>query len=123
MRRLLALALALGTMAFIACAQGTSDGPSGNKPDAHIGTGTNTPDAFIGTNQPDAFVPIPDAFEPADANLPADAASGSGSGTDGAICNGDSDCDVGAGYCCFSLGGPGFCVLGTEPLPGVCLPN
>jgi hypothetical protein len=50
--------------------------------------------------------------------------SGSGTGTDGTICNDDSACDTGAGYCCFIfIQAPGLCVAGTEPIPGVCLPN
>ena len=127
MRLLLSFALALATSVAIGCAQGTSDDPGGNHPDARQGTGTNFPDARPGfpdapfSSQPDAFVQ-----PPADANIPTPDANsgGSGTGTDGAICNGDGDCDTGAGYCCFDLGQPpGICALGTEPIPGVCLPN
>ena len=119
MRRLIALALALGTMGFIACAQGTSDQPS--HPDAHVGS--QFPDAPT-SSFPDApNSSTPDAFVPptSDANVtPPDAAgSGSGTGTDGAICNSDADCDLGGGYCCFVA----LCVPGTEPVPGLCIPN
>jgi|SRR5579862_4051988 len=126
MRLLLSLALALATSVAIGCAQGTSDDPGTGHPDAHVGTGTGSADARQGfpdapfSSQPDAFVQ-----QPADANIPTPDANsgGSGSGTDGAICNGDSDCNVGLGYCCFDLGQPpGFCTLGDESL-GVCLPS
>lgn len=116
MRRLLALAFAFASLAFIGCAQGTSDGPSGNKPDAHVGS--NTPDAFVGSNTPDAFVGNqPDAFvqPPADANVSTpDAPVTSG------FCTTDNDCDVANGQCCFQLGGSGVCI----PLDsaGLCLP-
>jgi hypothetical protein len=126
MRNLLLFALALAVAVVVGCAQGTSDEP--NHADARTGTGGN-PDARMSSSFPDAPAGTPDAFvqPPADANLPPDAmgsGTGGGSGTDGAICNGDNDCDTGAGYCCFDLGQPpGFCVPGTEPIPGVCLPN
>jgi hypothetical protein len=55
-----------------------------------------------------------DAYVPPDAFVPQDAPSGP-------FCNGNSECTV-AGQCCFSLGGPGFCVPGT-PVAGACLPD
>ena len=128
MRLLVSFALALAAAVAVGCAQGTSDDPGGNHADARQGTGGN-PDARQ-NNFADAPPGTPDAFvqPPADANIPTPDAmgsgTGSGTGTDGAICNGDGDCATGAGYCCFTLGSPpGLCVAGTEPIPGFCVPN
>ncbi len=40
----------------------------------------------------------------------------------GIFCTTSAQCTT-AGTCCFSLGGMGLCIPGTEPIPGVCLPN
>lgn len=40
----------------------------------------------------------------------------------GIFCTTSAQCTM-AGTCCFSLGGMGLCIPGTEPIPGVCLPN
>lgn len=40
----------------------------------------------------------------------------------GLFCTTSAECTI-AGQCCFSLGGPGFCIDGTEQIPGLCLPN
>lgn len=116
--RQLSIALALvGSLVMAACAAGVSDGPPGSHPDARISTGPDAnfnqpadapvfsqPDAFVG-GTPDAFIPIPDAP------------------VQSGFCNGDSDCNVGAGECCFTLGSPpGICVANTSPIPGLCLP-
>jgi hypothetical protein len=119
MRRLIVLALALAAMGFIACAQGTSDGPSGNHPDAHVGTGTDFADAPT-SSTPDAFEPVPDAFAPADANVPTPDAPGSGTGS-ALFCNSDNDCDVASGQCCFEISGPPGVCIPKDPA-GLCLP-
>lgn len=116
--RQLSLALALmGSLVVAACAAGVSDGPPSGHPDARIVGGG--PDANFNQpadapvfSQPDAFVSQPDAFV---AQPDAPVQTG--------FCNGDTDCNVGAGECCFTLGSPpGICVANTSPIPGVCLP-
>ncbi len=127
MRRLLVLALALTAMGLswsFGCAQGTSDGPP-DHPDAHVGTSfpdapnTSFPDA-PNSSTPDAFVP---PTSDANVSTPDAAGSGSGTGTDGAFCSSDADCNLGAGYCCVQISGVGLCVPGMEPIPGFCVPN
>jgi len=70
------------------------------------------PDA---TPFPDADLRQPDAAP----NVVYDAAP-AGTPDGGLFCESSSVC--GSGECCFSLGGPGFCVPGEEVI-GVCLPD
>lgn len=90
-----------------------------------------TPSVDATAPRPDASVsPWPDARPPADARPPnmfvdanvsiADAGISVGDGG-GLFCTDSSMCTE-AGTCCFSLGGPGFCVPGTE-IGGVCFPT
>ncbi len=69
------------------------------------------------TSQPDTPPPIDASID--SQQIMIDAAIDSG--TTGPFCNGNSECTV-AGECCFTLGGPGFCVPGT-PFAGSCIPN
>ncbi len=107
----------LGLSMLMACAQGQAHGPgdNGGGPDARaFPDAAPFPDA--NTNLPDARV-FPDAntsFPDATITPPGDAG--------GLFCSTDADCNTGAGECCFSLGGPGFCVPGDNSL-GVCIPN
>lgn len=80
------------------------------------------PDASGALSFPDANLTLPDAAPPVDARpVVPDAMTRSGADA-GLICNDSSTC-TDPGTCCFSLGGPGFCVPGTEAIPGVCIPE
>lgn len=72
----------------------------------------------------DSSVLMPDTPPPIDA--PSDSTqimidAPPDSGNTGPFCNGNADCTV-SGECCFSFGGPGFCVPGT-PFAGACIPD
>jgi hypothetical protein len=99
-------------LALVACAQGGEDD-------------TSTPDASVVDGGlggfADADPSVADArFRPIDAgSSAADSAVGGGDGG-GLMCTDTSMCTT--GQCCFSAGGPGFCVPGME-IQGICLPN
>ncbi len=76
------------------------------------------PDAEGGFNFPDA-ASFPDATPTPDAAIVYDAAPVTSDA--GLFCENSNTCDT--GQCCLSLGGPGFCVPGSEIVPGVCIPN
>lgn len=112
--------LALVAATFVACAfgaedvSGDDDSPSG--PDARDVTIDGPPLPIDSAPPIDSSVPI-DAPIPIDAAVPAD-------GGTGLFCNSTADCAGQPGTCCFFIAQPpGFCVPGSEPLPGVCLPS
>jgi hypothetical protein len=97
------------------CATAGSDDGSIDSPGPDASGSTSFPDA---APRADAR-PLPDASTLADASIPVDAQPSASDG--GLICDDSSQCTQ-AGTCCFSLGGPGFCVPGEEVV-GVCVPD
>lgn len=114
------LAAGLALAALVGCAAGAEgtgeeqidarrvdgavvDGPVNPNPDAQV----SQPDARLvdaPVSQPDAPIGLPD-------------------GGTGLFCTTTAECTI-AGQCCFTLGGgTGFCVAGSEPIPGFCVPN
>ena len=82
------------------------------------GTATPKPDATSGFSFPDAARFIDAAPKPdATPIISYDAAPVTPDA--GLFCENSNSC--GNGECCFSLGGPGFCVPGEEVI-GVCVP-
>lgn len=113
------------TLCLAACA--TAGDGTGGDDDGNVNVDANAP-------RPDASVsPWPDARPFADArqmNFPVDANQGGsadapiGGTSDGGglFCTSTAQCSSMPGTCCFSLGGPGFCVPGTE-VGGICIPE
>lgn len=93
------------------CASAGSDDNSSDASTPNADSGFSFPDA---ARFPDA-TPMPDA-KPASS---VDAAP-VGTADAGLFCDNSNQC--GSTECCFSLGGPGFCVPGEEVI-GVCLPD
>lgn len=108
--------LAFGaSVALTGCALGTNgSGDDDDDDDRPVRVDAATVDAPV-------TIPIDAPVAPIDApSIPIDApVSLPDAGGGGLLCTTTAEC--GAGNCCFTL--LGVCVPGTEPLPGLCLPQ
>lgn len=118
------IALLLTSLGILGCASG-----GGEEPDATVGPAKDA------GNLSDRVTSLVDASRdgtvtpPRDGSVQLDSAVVVPTTDAGVVippgsltCTSTAQCTT-AGTCCFSLGGQGFCIPGTEPLPGLCLPN
>lgn len=107
-------------LATFACASGSGGGVGDDyqeTPDAKVDAPNSTPvDAPIGSIDARIDAPVSTIDAIIDAPVLPD-------GGPTLFCASTADCASTPGTCCFPPGGMGFCIPGTEPIPGFCIPG
>lgn len=118
--------LGLGGLLLVACAQGVGGGSGDDDDDDDVDA--RVIDASVIDGPASAIDAPPGAIDarPVDARVIdasplVDAPIVPVDGPTGLFCASTAECAVGS--CCFPPGGMGFCVPGSEPIPGFCIPS